>query len=214
MDSNNTPILAYGSLMNPVSLVSRFNEFDVTADDVYSGKTDNILREEGIDKWNKEKSRINTIPIKVQGFRRYYSVNSDRGNTMLEIIQTENNDDWINGILITGLRDSEYAQISNTESPYGYKEITNPGLDFYNLASLSINKHNINSFKSFIRHNSIENIHATNPRNEIYDTRIRKGIQLLGNEFENKFTEKFLKDFDRTTYEINNGEFVPLAQLD
>lgn len=154
------------------------------------------------------------IPVKVQGFRCYYSVKSDRGNTMLEIIRTENNDDWINGILIQGLSDSEYDQISSTESPYGYKEIKNPRLDLYNLDNLSVDKHKIESFRSFIRHNSTEDINATNPRNEIYDKGIRKGIQLLGNEFDNKFAKKFLKDFDKTTYEMNDGEFVPLSQLD
>jgi hypothetical protein len=198
------PIFGYGSLILPTSLVSRFEDLSTNIDDVYQGNTDKNIRTDALKRWEEQRERILYIPAKIWGFRRYYSLESDRGGTMLEAVRTDNPEDWINGVLIFGLTAEEEEQIIRTESMYDYTDVRNPRLEFYidngDISELDLTE--INRVRLFANNDSIDNISADSPRNQTYHSRIVTGIGLIGEMYGTDLADHFYEDFRRLTYEI------------
>lgn len=197
------PIFGYGSLILPTSLVSRFEDLNTNIDDVYQGNTDNNIRADALTKWQERRDRIFYVPAKIYGFRRYYSIESDRGGTMLEAVRTDNPEDWINGVLIFGLTAEEEKQIKKSESMYEYTDINNPKLEFYvdNDEVPKINLNNINKIRIFANTDGISNISTEKIRNQIYHSRIITGIMMIGEMYESDLATSFYEDFCDSTYE-------------
>lgn len=197
------PMFGYGSLILPTSLISRFESFDTTIGDIYQGKTDRRIRTDAIAKWEQRRDRITYIPARLQGFRRYYSLESERGETMLEVVQTNNREDWINGVLIFGLSEEEEAKISESEAVYDYKTITDPTLDYYidpdQITNVDLSS--VDAVKIFAKDADVREISAEKPRNQTYHKRICIGILMIGEMYGGDVAREFYDDFCETTYE-------------
>lgn len=197
------PIFGYGSLILPTSLVSRFEDIDTNIDAIYEGNIDNNISADALRKWQERKDRIFYIPAKIYGFRRYYSMESNRGGTMLEAVRTGDSEDWINGVLIFGLEADEEEQIKQSESIYKYSDINNPKLEFYvdndNVSEIDLN--NIKDVRIFAKNNNINNISTQKIRNQTYHSRIITGIMMIGEMYDSDLATQFYKDFCDSTYE-------------
>lgn len=197
------PIFGYGSLILPTSLVSRFEDLNTNIDDVYQGNTDKNIRTDALTKWEERRDRILYVPAKIWGFRRYYSLESDRGGTMLEAVRTDDPEDWMNGVLIFGLTAEEEEQIKETESMYNYTDIKSPKLEFYidNNEVSQVDLANISKVRLFANTNNPSEISTETPRNQTYHSRIITGIMMIGEMYESDLATRFYKDFCESTYE-------------
>jgi len=200
-------IFGYGSLILPTSLIMKFENFDENT--LYDDNTSYIMFDELLNIWENEYSnRIKYIPVKLHGFKRYYSYNSEHGNNKLEIYKTNNESDYINGVLFNGLTDNEVSKVTEYELRYDFINI-----DINNFEKYYKND-NLNSFGNkiglYLSEKNLCDINADNPKNEIYHQRIQKGIEMLGNKYSEEIVKEFKIDFYRTTYEANNGTFETL----
>jgi len=197
------PIFGYGSLILPTSLVSRFEDLSTNIDDVYQGNTDKNVRTDALKRWEERRERILYVPAKIWGFRRYYSLESDRGGTMLEAVRTDNSEDWINGVLIFGLTAEEEEQIKQTESMYDFTDVQNPNLEFYidenNISRIDLA--NVNQVRIFANVTSTDEISTENPRNHTYHSRIITGIMMIDEMYGSDLATRFYEDFCESTYE-------------
>lgn len=198
------PIFGYGSLILPTSLVSRFEDLNTNIEDVYQGDTDKNIRADALTRWEERRDRIRYVPAKIWGFRRYYSLESDRGGTMLEAVRTNDAEDWINGVLIFGLTAEEEEQIKQTESMYEYTDIHNPKLEFYvaNDEVPGIELDDVDNIRMFANTNVSSKICAEFPRNQTYHSRIITGIMMIGEMYESDLATRFYEDFCESTYEM------------
>ncbi|MFD1598250.1 hypothetical protein [Halobellus rarus] len=198
-----TPIFGYGSLILPTSLISRFENVDPTLDDVYEGNTERNVRANALEKWEERRERIVYVPAKIRGFRRYYSLESDRGGTMLEAVRTDDPDDWINGVLVFGLTAEEKNQIRETETPYDYTGVRDPELEYYvdpdRFDEYDVT--DISEVRLFANSAESADITAEKPRNGTYHSRIVNGIMMIGETYGSAVATEFYRDFCASTYE-------------
>lgn len=195
-------IFGYGSLILPTSLIHRFERFESDIDNVYS-RENYYIRSDVKKAWEEKYShRIEYIPIKLFGFKRYYSLNSIRGGAMLEIFQTNNKNDWINGVLIKGLKDEELNQIHNTEVKYEYTLFDKSQFNYYKN-----NDYNIKEVGFYKPNKNLSDIQPDRPKNETYHQRIQKGIQMLDEDI----APRFAKDYNKSTYEAVDNTFERLS---
>ncbi|QLD86810.1 hypothetical protein HWV23_14105 [Natronomonas halophila] len=197
------PIFGYGSLILPTSLISRFENIDTAIDDVYRADADSTVRDDAIDRWEERKDRITYLPAKLWGYRRYYSLESDRGDMMLEAVRTGDVDDWINGVLIFGLSDEEKIQVKGTESAYDYETIEDPRLEYYVDTDRidDVDVTSLSEIEIFAKNIDPEDLRAENPRNRTYHERICTGIMMIGEMYGADVADEFYEDFCRSTYE-------------
>lgn len=197
------PLFGYGSLILPPSLISRFRDVTPSIDAVYRGDTPDIIRRDAIEEWEALADRLTLLPVKVYGYQRYYSIASDRGNTMLELVKSDVPDAFVNGVLIVGLTDAEETQVKGTESMYDYTVVENPRLEWYvpddEVAGIDVG--DISSIRLFASKKHSDDIVADAPRNETYHTRIVNGIEMLDGLYETSLFDAFYTDFCETTYE-------------
>lgn len=197
------PLFGYGSLILPTSLISRFEDIETSIDDVYADRTSGTVRDDALGRWEQYRDRIVYLPAKISGFRRYYSLESDRGGTMLEVVRTDDPDDWINGVVVFGLNSEETGRIAESEAMYDRLTIRDPVLEPYvDPAQLAgIDADDLAEIEIFVRDGGIDEITATKPRNPIYHDRICAGIRILGEMYGEDIAEAFRDDFRDTTYE-------------
>lgn len=207
------PIFGYGSLILPTSLVSRFENVDPTLEKIYSGEIDETVRDDALSKWEERRDRITYVPAKLWGFRRYYALESDRGGMMLETIRTDDPDDWINGVLISGLSEDEERQIAESESVYEYLTVEEPRLEFYvDPAEIDgADPADFSAVRIFASDKSPEAMRADAPRNRVYHSRIRTGIMMIGEMYGADVAKAFYDDFRETTYETAYDADDPTA---
>ncbi len=198
------PVLfGYGSLILPTSLVARFETISPGLDQVYTDDAAPNIRSDALCKWKNINSRIEYIPAKIHGFRRYYSIESKRGGAMLEIIRTEDMSDCINGVMIHGIKEDEKEKIAETER--GYDLISTPLSEFeYYIDRNRLGKRdeeNDTLVEIFARNIDIGKMSISVRRNHTYHNRIIHGIKMLGQVYGNDVADQFYHDFCTTTYE-------------
>lgn len=198
------PLFGYGSLILPTSLVSRFEDIDPAIERVYDETTSETIRTEALEKWETLRDRITYVPAKIRGFRRYYSLASDRGGTMLVAVRTDDPADWINGVLVFGLTDEERGQIAATEPGYEHAVVRNPRLEYYvdpdEIDRPAVDR--TDRITLFANSTVPDPTSVDHPRNEVYHRRIVTGIQMLGETYGSDVAKAFYDDFCETTYEI------------
>ncbi|MDR5657232.1 hypothetical protein RH831_08565 [Halodesulfurarchaeum sp. HSR-GB] len=195
------PLFAYGSLILPTSLVSRFEDFDTSIDDVYRGNTNGNISGDALKEWQNRKDRIYYVPAKIWGFRRYYSLESPRGGTMLEVVRTNDSNDWINGVLIFGLSEEEEVQVKKTESVYEFADVRDPKLEFYVDDVPNVDLADVDRIQLFSKSYEIDKISTKRTRNETYHSRIITGIKMVDEMYDTDFAKQFYDDFRESTFE-------------
>ena len=199
-----TPLFGYGSLILPTSLVSRFENVSPTLDDVDSGATSGNIRADALKKWEEREGRIRYLPAKIHRFRRYYSLESKRGGTMLEAVRTDDPDDWINGVVVFGLTSEEREQIARTEEGYDCSVVRNPELSYY-VDPEPIEPYDadaVTAIELFASRRRPDPEAVVRPRNEVYHDRIIMGIMMIGEMYGSDVATEFYSDFCETTYEV------------
>jgi len=206
MMENSKSVFAYGSLVLPTSLIARFDERISKIDPVYQSrkryKEEGILRESAVQLWNDEYSnRLNVYPAKIPEYVKTYTYDSPRGGAMLDAQYTGDENDWINGLIYTGLTSSEYDGVTSTEKGYTQKQISKSNIDFYADDVKIQNSPRIYS----VDQNSLK-ILPNKSRNDTYHSRILEGIDFLSEIYNRDVRDEFLSDFLDTTYEFPSVE--------
>lgn len=194
-----TALFGYGSLILPTSLVSRFEDLPTDIGAVYDGTTTDRIRPSAMDAWRRLEDRITYLPAKLYGFRRYYSLESPRGGTMLEIVPADD-DEWINGVAICGLSDPERDAVADTEDGYERRVFESLPLEWY-VDPETAGVDAPSTLEVFVSHRRPDDIETARRRNETYHERILLGIELLGETYGADVAEAFYRDFCATTYE-------------
>ena len=194
-----TALFGYGSLILPTSLVSRFEDLPTDIGAVYDGTTTGRIRPSAMDAWRRLEDRITYLPAKLYGFRRYYSLESPRGGTMLEIVPADD-DEWINGVAICGLSDPERDAVADTEDGYERRVFESPPLEWY-VDPETTGVDAPSTLEVFVSQRRPDDIETAQRRNETYHERILLGIELLGETYGADVAAAFYRDFCATTYE-------------
>ncbi|MFO7925523.1 MAG: hypothetical protein ACQET5_11720 [Halobacteriota archaeon] len=197
------PIFGYGSLILPTSLISRFETIDPELNEIYNDETEHAVREDALKKWKECQNRIKYLPTKIRGFKRYYSYESKRGGTMLEVVHTDDPEDWINGVLIFGLSEYEQQRVAQSEAGYDLRTLRDPSVEFYVQPDHVVGSElsSPEEIDLYVSPKSQEEITAAYPRNRTYHRRIVTGILMLGEMYGEEIARRFYRDFCESTYE-------------
>lgn len=214
-------LFGYGSLILPTSLIARFETIEPGLEDVYAGDANPNLRSEALEIWNQHKSRITYLPAKLSGFRRYYSIPSKRGGTMLEVVRTGNSSDYVNGVLIIGLNQEERQEVVGTEPGYEYLSLTNPNIEYYiDPTKLSdVQLRDQLELKIFVSKELPSATDVDSKRNYTYHNRILSGIKMMEEMYGKDVAKRFHDDFLQSTYEVagdqgDSRSFINIARKD
>lgn len=181
-------VFGYGSLILISSILSRFSDFSVDTSDIYSKKDKNksYIRLQALINWDD--FDIEIIPCYINGFKRSYCLDSHRGGKMLGCTYTGNENDFVNGVLISGLSDKQLDKISSTEDRYQVKQISKKEFSFYD--EIPSGKRDINMYVLKDITNS-----DFSKRNKIYHNRILAGIDMLKIKYNKKLSTNFYRQF-------------------
>lgn len=199
-------VFGYGSLILPESVMARFSDEIPTADPIYEKRLryeeDGIIRPEAHDVLSNSYSRLEFKPVKLVGFIRTYTFESERGGAMLETYYTGRDKDMINGVIISGLNQEELEEINKYESAYDQHVIQPDEFELYS----EINNYLINSESTvYLGGDSAQsNWETSRVRNQTYHSRILKGIDKLGEIYNRRLRDAFWRDFINNTYEHPN----------
>ena len=198
-------VFGYGSLILPSSLAARQDSIDLYR--LYETVSDESLLHWGaVEEWFnlREEHGVEAVPVKVEGYRRYYSNHSIRGGTMLEAYPHEG--EFINGILYTNLPDHLLERLQASE--VGYDEEVVPPENITAYRDLDVPD---DAKTGVVVNEPATEERVKRPRNELYHQRILYGIQTLEYRFSPKVAAEFRRDFLDTTYEWDDGGWRPIA---
>lgn len=190
--------LGYGSLISPSVVAAYF--LDNRAEKVeekYSQEfqdEESVLIQEFVEKWHEIKDEVEMIPVKVRGLRRSYSLKSSRGGLMLSA--SEDEDEWVNGVVIRGLPEVQQEILDDVESDYVKHEIPLKDIETYPHVEAEIKEEPI----LYLSDRSEKFDPGEREINSIYHRTILEGIDLLARDYGKDFAEKFRKDFLERTY--------------
>lgn len=221
-------IFGYGSLIMPTSHILRFDEdlrqerdqvLDTRTEETREKYLDLCMSDEAFEKLDK--TNIEFLPVKVFGFSRYYSVEwSDLGN-QLSVRNTENREDFVNGVIAVNLSEEEFRAVEETEEPYEILKISRERYQSY-LSEEKLEENGIELpeevtvFLGNQEHPAI-NPETSRKRNPYYHQLMLKGIDVLSDywyEDEAKkkdFKDEFLTDLRDTTYEMTENGWKKLS---
>lgn len=141
------------------------------------------IRAEGI--IELDKFDLSFIPVKIQGFKRSYSIKIRR----LNCIYTGNKEDFVNGVIINGLDKKQLNKISSTEKGYSLREIGKEDISFYSQEPSG--DFDVNIYVA--DQDNLEE--GFSDRNKIYHKRVLAGIQFLKLKYNNEIAQEFYEDF-------------------
>lgn len=209
-------LFGYGSLISPVSLVSKIRDPD-TLSEVYETDGEPYVMDEELEAWREFQGEVERTPAKLYGFRRYYSKESIRGGAVLQGVRTADPADWINGILIHNLTEDQYENIVSTEPGYSRYELADPDIEFYDSGDAA--EYSDDPVEVFVLDADPSDLSIAVRRNRVYHGRITAGIRLLEEEYDESVAERFLEDFRESTFELARDasgpdDFVTVAEND
>lgn len=208
-ETSGNAVFGYGSLILPTSLVSRFVDLEEEVDPIYEEELgledEGLTRDEAEQAWEEVQQDIDVLPIKVPGFQRRYSYESHRGGAMLEAEYTGNDEDYINGVLVTGLSEERKQEMDSTEDGYQRIEVPADDIDHY-LSDEQLEEMDVDlpeNIEIYVAEEDSElfDQQTDRTRNETYHARIMKGIEMLGEMFGEDVAQNFYEDFLDSTYE-------------
>ena len=172
-----------------------------------------ILRRSAIELWaHREKEAreggengIEMMPVKVDGFKRKYDLETSYGGTMLDIEKDE--DEWMSAVVISGLSEEEKKELDSSESSYETATVDLESVEPYVEGQREVLEEEFENGEVELY---IGEPRATNrTRNQTYHDRIRTGIDMIGESLEAMYEEvdgeelakEMWQDFEETTYE-------------
>lgn len=217
-------IFGYGSLILPPSSIARFDdELKEKLDDIrengeYCDIRELYLSDQALQSW--EDSSVNFVPAKINGVERSYSFEAYEQGNMLAAEESDE-EKWINGVIIFPLSGEEFEKVSETENGYDVlikeKEEIETYIPEEKLAEEDIELPK--EVKVFVSNGEHTNKDTDKKKLEPYHRYILEGAELLAKrwfqtkEKQKEFKDKFIQDFQKTTFEINNnGEWIKLSE--
>jgi vacuolar-type H+-ATPase subunit I/STV1 len=172
-----------------------------------------ILRRSAVDLWayrEKEareggENGIEMMPVKVDGFKRKYDLETSYGGTMLDIEKDEK--EWMNAVVISGLSEEEKEELDSSESSYETVTVDLEDVEPYLEEQREVLEEEFDNGDVELY---IGEPRATNrTRNQTYHDRIRTGIDMIGESLEamyeevdgEELAEEMWREFKQTTYE-------------
>lgn len=195
-------VFGYGSLIRPSALVNTFPDHTAADDSYAAGRQygdKDLVSPETRTRWQEIREDITIIPAKLSGFRRTYCIPSSRGGTMLGLLRTGDEQDMVNGIVYTGLTDTQFDHVKENEQQYTRIQID--GQSFIRYPEAEDFRNQPVSLPQTVHTFVTDTVEQHEPRNETYHGRILVGIEDLGEQFGSQFAQLFLRDFLATTYE-------------
>jgi len=222
----NYSVFGYGSLILPQSVIGRFDEeISRTVDEALEQNDEDrskIILETylDLDEESWKKYEIDFIPVKIYGFKRFYELEIPGGN-MLTVRKSENETDFVNGVIASGITKEQFMKIKETEKAYNTVKVSKKNIEPY-LSDSELQENNIDVPETvyvFVAddENSAVNHSTKEKRNKYYHQYLLEGTDLLSKELfkttetRKAFSEKFKKDLEQTTYEKDNGSWKLLA---
>lgn len=209
----------YGGGILP-TIVFRELEGPESIDKIYEKYPEKKIREEALRRFREmyKADEIEVIPVKVEGLKRHYSSESERGGAMLEAFPEE--DSYINGVILE-LPEDIAQDVDDMESDKGDLELQKfekEKIETY-LDSETMEEKDLeipDGIRLFTPKNNsqVSNLETERQRNPVYHGRIMEGINIIRELYGDKVAEKFREDFLETTYERNpeTGEWVKLSE--
>lgn len=210
-ENSENAVFGYGALILPTSLVSRFVDLEEDVDPIYEEELglddEDLTRDEAEQAWHDLQQDLKVLPIKVPGFQRKYSYESPRGGAMLEAEHTGNDEDYINGVLVTGLSEEKKKEIDDSEEGYQRIEVPLDDVEHY-LSDEQLNDLDLElpeNIEIYVAEEDSEHFddETDRTRNKTYHARILKGIEMLGEMYGEEVAQSFYEDFQDSTYERN-----------
>lgn len=220
-------IFGYGSLILPMSALGRFEpelkeKVKQISEDGGSSKDylEYYLKEEAVKKWKD--SEVNFIPVKIYGLERYYSLEIYEEGNML-VAQEDDQESFINGVIISPLKDEQIEMISETESEYKLLEKNREDIESY-IPEEKLQSEGLQLPETvlvYVGREGVDEINMETERKKLesYHKYPIKGIELLAERwYENQdkqqeLVEEFMKDFRASTFEIDdNGVWKKLSE--
>lgn len=201
MTDENYSTIGYGSIFLPPSLM-RIDDSVGPADPIYQGDQSygdrDIMRRNAVESWaweEKEGSK-DIVPVKVEGLRRNYNFESEKGGTMLDVEKDEGS--CMNAVIITGLDAGEKKALDSSEGGYNVKDIDRDAITPY-----------LEEHEELVDEAAEEGVRiyvgASPPtnrfKNQTYHDRVRTGIDMIGEMYGEQLGEQIWEDFKKTTYE-------------
>ena len=220
--SKQKSVFGYGSLIMPVSTISRFDpELGRESGKVMEDSDNRLeellefyLQDNQLEKWKN--SKLKFVPAKIHGFKRYYALERKGEGNQLTAVKGDE-DEFINGVIIFPLDDSEFEDLSGTEEFYNKQEVKREDIETYFDVEEDIPEKVV--LFTGTDHPQI-NMDTELKRDTGYHSFIEEGIRLIAEEQFNaeeesrQFRERFMEDFNKHTYEKHKGEWVKLSDLD
>ena len=219
--STEKSVFGYGSLILPISTIARFDEELSENVQNISEKSDNrlkdllefYLKEEQVERW--ENSELEFFPAKIYGYRRYYALEMEEEGNQLTAVES-NEDEFINGVIIYPLTDTEFKEITGTEEGYEKQKISLDNIEFYFDYEEYLTEEAV--FFTGTDHSLID-MNTEKTRDPNYHRFIEEGISLVAKEHLDseksieRFRERFMEDFRKHTYEKHDGNWRKLSEI-
>jgi len=220
--SEEKSVFGYGSLIMPVSTLSRFDsELSEEAEKVMKNSDNRLeellkfyLKDKQTEKW--ENSSIEFIPAKIHGFKRYYALEREGEGNQLTAVKGDKNE-FINGVVIFPLDKEQFNDLSDTEDFYNKHELNRDNIETYFDYEADLPEKII--LFTGTDHPQIK-MDTDTERDPDYHRFIEEGAKLIAEqqfsktEEAERFREKFMEDFREHTYEKHDGDWVKLSELD
>jgi hypothetical protein len=213
-------IFGYGSLISPISAPSRFSGCSVDA--IYESELeygdDGLVSDEEVSAWEAVRDKMHTVPVKIRGFQRHYSLESRRGGAMIQAAYTGDDDDVMNGVIITGLTDEQKEAIDATEP--NYEPVTVDGDDIEPYISdellMEMDVELPDEIALYAPDPESDNFDKQTGRrpNRTYHDRILDGIDRIAAMYGDEVGDAFREDFRNTVYvpSLPGGQQVTVAE--
>lgn len=215
-------VFGYGSLILPVSTISRFYpELGEQSKQVMKDSDNRLkeliefyLQDDQLEKWRN--SKLEFIPAKIYGFKRYYALEREGEGNQLTAVEGDEKE-FINGVVIFPLNQGEFEDLSDTEDFYNKHEVKKDEIETYFEVEKNLPEKVI--LFTGTDHPQI-NMDTEIKRDNDYHRFIEEGAKLLAEERfsskkeSEKFRERFMEDFNEHTYEKHEGDWVKLSDID
>ena len=219
--STEKSVFGYGSLILPISTIARFDEklsekiWDIgeESDNRLKDLLEFYLEDKQLKRW--ENSELKFLPAKIHGYRRYYALEMEEEGNQLTAVES-NEDEFINGVVIYPLTETEFEEIAGTEEGYDKQEISLDNIEFYFDHEEDLPEETV--FFTGTDHSLID-MNTEETRDPNYHRFIEEGIRLVAKEHLDsekrieRFREQFMEDFRKHTYEKHDGNWEKLSEI-
>lgn len=200
-------MFVYGELLLPITVIEKIHQqyfnktllnsehqqlvLDVLNASLQYGSNLQLKKE------NQHK-KFQIAPVKINGFFRAYTVETERG-TQLQLYKTPDNTKFVNGLLLHNIT------LKETQPKQPQKTFNIPKKDIqtypqYQNSNLTLQQ----QYSLTVQNKTNTNWNTNKPKDLLYTSRIYEAIENLATIYTQQLAENFYQDFNQYTYETPN----------